>query len=94
MAYIRTELLSYNKDSKTFIGEASDFPNVKDFHRIYPDACDVGVTLVSHKTGKEADFVLNEQPADDEGKWEFEISHVSAKKHPGLKGAKLIIIND
>jgi hypothetical protein len=93
MAHMRTELLTYDKKTKTFIGEASDFPNVSSFHRIYPDACDVGVTLISHKTGKEADFVLNEQLTGN-GKWEFEVSHISAKKHPSLHGAKLIIIND
>lgn len=30
------------------------------WERVYPDACDIGITLVSHRTGEEVTYVLTE----------------------------------
>jgi hypothetical protein len=35
--------------------------------RVYDDACDEGLTLVSHRTGEEVVMVVQEDTCDDEG---------------------------
>jgi hypothetical protein len=37
------------------------------FGRVYPDACDVGLTVISSKTGREIVFVVERTDRDDEG---------------------------
>lgn len=52
-----TTKFTYIPDGRTFVTEASDLGNSGAvaglFGRVYDDACDYGLTLVSHKTGRE-----------------------------------------
>lgn len=95
---IRTDQLSY-KD-KVFSEEASTlFEGRRAFNwtRLYPDACDVGVILLSHKTGKEVRYYLNDVHTDadnDVQYWELLPCTEDVRKHPGVEGTKILIWND
>ena len=52
-----------------FTAELSD---LNGYGRVWSDACDIGLTLISHKTGKEVVFLLNRQFRDTEGEILFE----------------------
>lgn len=73
-----TKQFSYNKTDKTFVTEASSLGKTNLFDRLYPDACDVGFWLKSHKTGKQILFFLVDEikNADDElTGWRFMSFH-------------------
>lgn len=46
---VNTRELTWIKDESMFVAEDSSLPS---FGRVWDDACDVGLTLVSHMTGK------------------------------------------
>lgn len=50
-----------------FVAEISDLGLNFKFERVYDDACDEGLTLVSHRTGDEIVFALNEELKDNDG---------------------------
>lgn len=54
---ISTSLLTYDKAENLFVAEDSDLPSRPD--RVWLDSCDVGYTLVSHRTGREIVYALN-----------------------------------
>jgi hypothetical protein len=71
--------------------EASDFgPEGLPWGRVYDDACDVGFTVVSNKSGKCVVFALNHTEINDGDIqfWEF----VSVT--PNNKGIKIKVFND
>lgn len=82
---------SFDRPTNSFSGEISDFrDSVRPWGRLYNDACDEGITLVSRFTGVEVTFVLVEIKKDREGdllSWEF-------KSIDGTKPFTLSIIND
>lgn len=49
---------------KVGVAEASDLPA---FGRVYDDACDVGLTVVSTRTGREVVFVVEHTARDNDG---------------------------
>ncbi len=54
----------FNPITKTYVADMSDLgwrAGQRDFKRIYPDACDEGLTLVDHVTGLTCDFVVTEE---------------------------------
>lgn len=63
-APVSTRQLTYNAATSTFIGEISD---THGFGRVYADACDEGLTLVSSRTGAELVFVVVDEQRDAEG---------------------------
>lgn len=68
-ARVSTRQFSYRPADRTFIGEISA---TNGFGRVYPDACDEGLTMVSHRTGTEKVFVVVNEERDREGdltKW-------------------------
>lgn len=91
-----TKLFHYIKDKKTLVAEMSDFGGAQ-FHQVYPDSCDEGLTLVSHVTGKEVDYVVNHTEKDKEGEiqfWELIPTKPSIRRVPAAKGTKIKIFND
>lgn len=61
-AYVSTKNLYYQKIGKSFFAEISELPDKRiPEMRVYPDACDIGFYLVSHKTGAEITMVLHEK---------------------------------
>ncbi len=80
------------RDPNHWVAEISDLgPNFQ-FERVYDDACDVGFTLISSKTGKGVVFALEAEERNRDGDilmWHF----VSVT--PGHKNKyKITLFND
>lgn len=59
---ISTAQLDYNAATNTFIADISDLEGQGfRWERAYPDACDLGITVVSHVTGKPIMFVVEKE---------------------------------
>jgi hypothetical protein len=54
-------------DRLKFIAEISDLGKSFQFGRVYDDACDIGLTLISEWTGVETVFAIHEEIKDGEG---------------------------
>jgi len=61
---VSTRRFTYLADERMFVAEASDLPG---FGRVYNDACDEGLTLVSHRTGCEIVCAVEHIERDREG---------------------------
>jgi hypothetical protein len=75
----------------TFISELSDLGPSARFERVYDDACDIGFSIVSEKTGNHAVFALNRYETDGEN--DLIAIHFSCVT-PGLKNLKAVLFND
>ena len=64
-APISTSRFSY-KDG-VFSAEESDFGRDFRFGQVWDDACDIGLTLVSHVSGREVVFAFEREVRDREG---------------------------
>lgn len=88
---IGTKQFYYDKPSKTFVADASDFgPDGHELIRVWNDSCDEGVELVSHVTGVSCKFVLSGSIFENEEltAWQYTaIGKVGA-------GTKVLIMND
>lgn len=84
---ISSSKFTYSKE--TFTAEASDLRNIR-LGKVYDDACDLGFTIVSEKTGKHAVFAEHAeiQNGEELGGWEFVCIT------PGLTHLKAVIFND
>jgi hypothetical protein len=69
-APISTERFTYSADSKVFVAEASDLGDFR-LGRVYDDACDVGMTLVSKRSGARLVFALSREVRNSEGELLF-----------------------
>lgn len=86
----------YNKLDGTLVAEASDFGPSRNgrgwLQRLYDDAADVGIAILSQTTGRVERFYLIEEHVDRDGDlthWEFEPCN---KKLSTVK--RVIIFND
>lgn len=61
---VSTDRFTFVASQSLFVSEASDLPPLG---RVYDDACDEGLTLVSAKTGREIVFAVNHVERDREG---------------------------
>lgn len=68
------------------------------FKQIYPDAADMGVTIVSHRTGKPMDFAVNHieysKDGDDLLYWDLIPAYKERIRDPLLKRLRVRIYND
>lgn len=92
---INTSQLTQLKNG--WVGELSDLGPGFGFRQIYPDACDIGLVLVSQRTGQPAAFYVAEEHRTRDN----EISHYSLKpipeavhKFPALANLKIELFND
>lgn len=75
----------------------SDFGQDFRFERIYPDACDQGVSVVSEKSGKVAKYAVERELTDGEGElqgWRLTPTRETLRALPQLSGKNLMIYND
>lgn len=84
------------KDEKKLVSEYSDL-QLKDFHQLYDDACDVGIALYNPKTGSVTRWYWADDERDREG--DIMLSKLlpckeSIRKYPALEGYTMIIFND
>ncbi len=95
---VTTSQFHYYAAEKEFVVEASNLGrNQPQFHQVYPDSCDEGLTLVSAKTGKEVDYAVNHTEKDREGDiayWELTPTRESLRKVPQARGTTVTILND
>lgn len=64
---VSTSRFTYDPASRKFVAEASDLGRGEPFGRVYDDACDVGLTLVSATTGRSIVFAVARENRDREG---------------------------
>lgn len=57
-----TRQLSYDPKLNQYVGEVSD---TNGFGRVYDDACDIGMTLVNLRTGREVVFSVDREDYRD-----------------------------
>ena len=92
---VSTNKFHYHSGEKLFTQEISSLGNFS-FGQIYPDACDEGFILVSHKTG--AKITLYVSKCDMDGieilGWHLKPTPESVKKNPRISGIRMLIIND
>ena len=85
---ISTKQFTYVKEEGLLVAEASSLPP---FGRVYDDACDEGLTLVSHKTGREVVYVVNSigrehmDPAGDLLYWDLVPARASESGLPTVR---------
>ena len=92
---ISTRQCTYDKANNMLVAEISDFGPGFEWEWAYPDAADLGVTVVSHITGKEIMFAENKVNTNSEGEilsWEL----IPAKRGPDpvINLMRLKIFND
>jgi len=93
---ITTDRLMYHKESRIFTAEASMLPEPS---RAYDDACDLGYTLLSHRTGTEIVFVHTNTIRDREGDVLYDVYCPApedrvARRDNFLRGLVLHVFND
>lgn len=101
MVQLSTEMFSYDKQAKRFSQELSTLAGGKEnrpvFGRIYPDSCDEGFRLISHKTAQEVVCYVDRVHMNREHEithWELRVTPESLRKQPQLNDIKVIIWND
>ena len=55
----------FEKGSRVLVSDASDLGGP--LQRVWDDSCDVGLTIVSRRTGREIVFCVENEKRDDEG---------------------------
>lgn len=90
---VSTYDFTYNKTRNQFTADISDLGRSFTFERIYSDACDVGLILVSEKTGNSVAFSLDEEVEDGEGGTTYWKLSSNSRK-PILRDMTMIIFND
>ncbi len=65
-ASISMERLHFVKDENMLVAEISDFGKNWNFERVWDDACDEGMTIVSHHTGKKVVYAVDHIERDRE----------------------------
>lgn len=87
----------------TMVTEVSTLGSIADlcaghvFGRVYPDACDEGFGLVSHRTGHTMYFAVDRVERDREGDivaWHLVPTAQSKRAHPRAAGLKVTVYND
>jgi len=96
---VSTKELNYDKATRTFSAEISMLDQggrINVWQQAYQDACDEGIKVVSHNTGKEVMYVVNRKDESD-GEihgWHLIPTADSIRRVPECKGTKLFIMND
>jgi hypothetical protein len=92
---ISTKQFLYNKQAKTFQAEVSELGNP--FVRIFNDACDIGIVLISHLTMAESKWYVTRELFDNEGdltSWFLKPTPETIRKMPALANHEMFIYND
>jgi hypothetical protein len=94
---VSTDKFTWDSKNKKFIGEISEIGGV--FERIFSDTHDIGLRVISAKTGKEVRFCVHRTivtNAEDGEivKWVLRVAREDVRKFPQLKDVEMIIFND
>lgn len=63
---VSTRSITFDRDANLLVAEMSSLRNPS-FDRVFDDACDVGLTVVSHWTDREVVYALENEVRDGEG---------------------------
>lgn len=86
---VSTERFTFVKAENLLVAEMSDLPG---FGQVYDDACDEGMTLVSHRTGREVVYGVEHVERDREGDLMFWDLRPAKRADAGLPTVR--IFND
>jgi hypothetical protein len=92
-------LFTHNRNTQSFVAEASDFGNFNFFQPIYDDAADVGFLVCNPHSNRTIlvtlfqEFHSNDMDNEVLG-WEFTPCERDARLYPLLKNYKFVIYND
>lgn len=64
---VSTNNVSFSKARNTFMAEISELGPEFRFEQVFPDSCDLGVSLLSHKTNNVITFYIDQEVKDEEG---------------------------
>ena len=94
-----SDSFDYDPATKCFTAEISDLAAVCNtfvFHWVYDDAMDLGLSIVSSRTGAEIIYAA-EVDIDDEGdvmQWTLYPTPESIQQHPSCLGTTVVVYND
>lgn len=96
MATVSSKNFDWFPERRTFIAEMSELPEHFRFEQVYPDACDAGFHMLSHRTGQEIVFVMSatDMSGEDIAGWRFVPTRESLRRVPSAAGVSVLIIND
>ena len=103
MNYFSSAWFTHDAEQLRFIAEVSDLigrlhqPYIQAiFGRLYNDACDIGIVMISDKTGQEATFYLKDEVYNDGELVEYILkpTNETLRKFPRLEGYEVVILND
>jgi len=92
---VSSKAFTWDAKRQQFTIEASEL-GINGISPIYDDACDVGFTMVSAKTGKKATFYLvsSERYQGEFTGWTLKPTIETLRKQPQLKGVIVRVFND
>jgi len=93
---VESNRFTFFKPKNEFVADISDLGAFR-FQRLYDDAADVGLALLSSKTGKIALFYLQCEHTNGDGDithWTLFPTKEAIKKNPGLAFVTMTIYND
>lgn len=91
-----SQQFDYDHDTNTFTAWASELGS-RMFGQVFEGACDVGLSIVSGKTGSEAVFYIAETEKDDDNDisaWRLKPTDATVRQFPLLKDTTVIVFND
>lgn len=91
-----SQQFDYDHDTNTFTAWASELGS-RMFGQLFEDACDVGLTIVSGRTGSISSFYISEEQRDDDNDisaWYLKPTNETVKRFPLLKDATVVVFND
>jgi hypothetical protein len=94
---LSTKQFDYDAPSRTLSADISDFGKHFTWGRVYDDACDAGVRIMSTITGHVALFVVIHEERDGDGdvtKWVLKAVRERGPRNPLLDTLKVVIYND
>lgn len=88
---VSTKRFTWCAAARVLVADASDLLD-RPYGRVYDDACDVGLTIVSHRTGREIVCVLIDRVKNTEGEVLVEILRPVRPQDHGL--FEVHVLND
>lgn len=95
-APISSDRFSYDTKTKLFVTEASDIQG-QHLNPLYDDVADVGLVMVSSKTGKLVRYYLAHEVRDGDGDieaWDYHPTSESVREVPECQGTSVTVFND
>jgi hypothetical protein len=96
MRPVHLSLFFYDSAVKTLYADVSDLgPDA--MHQVHPDSIDLGITIVSHTTGRQATFVIDQEHRSEDGEllhWVLIPADKSLRENDRLVGMTIKLFND